>query len=164
MAAIGNFGLVILIWSNLIKPLSTMIKPLWNDLTCNVEPLSLKNYNDLTMKLKVKYLIFVNLTSSYTYELLVWRSRNKKKITRWKRIHKPGGNFLDFQGFFIKILENPENFFLVCGFFWILCLCRSKVQLAPPNRNFINGIANPKMVYLYPIYTLQQSIPIALRL
>ena len=28
-------------------------------------------------------------------------------------------------------------------------LCGSKVQLAPPHRNFISGIANSEIVYLF---------------
>ena len=29
---------------------------------------------------------------------------------------------------------------------------RSKVQLVPPHRNFINGVANPEMVYMMLLF------------
>ena len=45
-----------------------------------------------------------------------------------------------------KRIHKPERTF--SGFLQIsMDLCGSKVQLTPPDRNFINGITNPEIVY-----------------
>ena len=33
-------------------------------------------------------------------------------------------------------------------------LCGSKIQLAPPHGNFINGVANPEMVYMLLLFQI----------
>ena len=50
-------------------------------------------------------------------------------ILGWKRIHKPRRTLSGFLQMFME-------------------LCGSRVQLAPPHGNFINGVANPEIVYM----------------
>ena len=48
----------------------------------------------------------------------------------------------------IRIKKNPQT---KEDTFWIVDfmeLCGPKVQLAPPDGNFINGVANPEIVYM----------------
>ena len=52
-----------------------------------------------------------------------------------KRIHKPKRTLSGFLRIFMK-------------------LCRSKVQLAPPHGNFINGVANPEIVYTLLLFQI----------
>ena len=82
------------------------------------------------MKLEVKY-IFPTLTSGanfYIYEL-------PEDLGMKKNIYAHGSG----------MQKNPqfkEDIFRI-----FIELCGSKVQLASWQRNFINGIANPKIVY-----------------
>ena len=46
-----------------------------------------------------------------------------------------------------RIQKNPQTGRIFSGFSQIFVeLCGSKVQLTPPDRNFINGITNPEIV------------------
>ena len=60
-------------------------------------------------------------------------------VSGCKIIHKPGKTFFGFLRIFME-------------------LYRSKVQLAPPHRNFINGVANPEIVYTESLSKLSSGL------
>ena len=97
----------------------------------NTEPLLLKNCNDMTMQLDVKYLFPTSFSgaNSYIYELPEGLGMRKTLAhgIRMEKNQKPGRIF---SGFSRVLME----------------LCGSKVQLAPPQENFINGVSNPEAV------------------
>ena len=106
-------------------------------LGCDVEPPPLKTFKDLTMKLgnwrsdnlcqlHLQELIFVFIDF-----LKVWEWETYKFIVLGcQRIHKPGRAFSGFSQISMELYG-------------------SKIQLAPPHRNFINDVANPEMVNGY---------------
>ena len=103
------------------------------DQAYNVEPwLFLKNCKDLTMKLEVKYISPTSCSGRNFY------IDQLPEGTGMRRILAQG----------IRIQKNPQskqNIFSKI----IMELLGSKVQLAPPDWNFINGVDNPEIVYTF---------------
>ena len=81
------------------------------------------------MKLEIKYMFPTSTSGAnfYIYEL--------PEVLGMKKIYAHG----------TRMQKNPQTREDILRIF--MELCGSKVQLAPQHRNFINGIANPKVVY-----------------
>ena len=91
------------------------------DLACNVEPSPLKNCKDLAMKLEVKYLFPTSSSGANFYIYQVPEGLEMRKILAHG----------------IRMQKNPRT---------MEDICKSKVQLAPQQGNFISGVANPEIV------------------
>ena len=84
------------------------------------------------MKLEVKYIFPTSALSvnNYIYKLSegLGMTKYQHMVLGYKRLHKQGKTLSGFSQIFME-------------------LCGSKVELTPPDRNFINGITNPEIVH-----------------
>ena len=113
------------------------------DVACDVEPMSLKDYKDLTMKLKVKY-PFPNSSSGANFYI-----QQLPKGLGMRKILAHG----------IRMQKNPQT---RENIFWVFMdfheVYGSKVQLAPPHGNFINSVANPETVNSVQVLNFQKLL------
>ena len=97
------------------------------DLACDVELPLLKNCKNLTMTLVSFY--------NFTFRLIFFSLSVAEGLGMRKTL-----------AYGIRMQKNP---YMRTNIFWIFMeLCGSKVQLAAPHGNFINGVAKPEIIYV----------------